>query len=103
MAKEVSSPLTPADSNRMGMQTVSEASLEKSQELNNSASMAEGKLLELQDDQKDSQEAFKESLKYLQNAQEDQRESKVGKKLSESTQKAVITLVLTMLLASAFL
>ena len=46
---------------------------------------------------------FNESLKYLQSSDQDHNESKVGKKLSESTQKAVITLVLTMLLSSAFL
>ena len=48
---------------------------------------------------------YESELKQLQalTRNEDKSESRVGKKLSESTQKAVIVLVLTMLLSTAFL
>jgi len=48
---------------------------------------------------------YEQELKQLQSLtkKEDKSESRVGKKLSESTQKAVIVLVLTMLLSTAFL
>jgi hypothetical protein len=48
---------------------------------------------------------YEQELKQLQSLtkNEDKSESRVGKKLSESTQKAVIVLVLTMLLSTAFL
>ena len=48
---------------------------------------------------------YESELKQLQalTKNEDKSESRVGKKLSESTQKAVIVLVLTMLLSTAFL
>ena len=48
---------------------------------------------------------YEQELKQLQalTRNEDKSESRVGKKLSESTQKAVIVLVLTMLLSTAFL
>ena len=48
---------------------------------------------------------YEAELKQLQalTKNEDKSESRVGKKLSESTQKAVIVLVLTMLLSTAFL
>ena len=48
---------------------------------------------------------YEQELKQLQalTRNEDKSESRVGRKLSESTQKAVIVLVLTMLLSTAFL
>ena len=48
---------------------------------------------------------YESELKQLQalTRNEDKSESRVGRKLSESTQKAVIVLVLTMLLSTAFL
>ena len=53
---------------------------------------------------KEKHSEVEESLKYLRStAATAHQESKVGKKLSEATQKAVISLVLTMLLSSAFL
>lgn len=81
--------------------TISEVSADRSREFNN---MEEPK--PIQDEMKDADESasneLEQGLKYLQ-ASDDAMESKVGKKLSDSTQKAVITLVLTMLLSSAFL
>ena len=48
---------------------------------------------------------YESELRQLQalTSNEDKSESRVGRKLSESTQKAVIVLVLTMLLSTAFL